>query len=159
MQFNRTTCSTRQANAGHPLVNPFWLPVATGILLAACTGCSNGRYPISGEVTFDSTPVQSGVITMEPADGNGPVVGGKIVGGRYNLTGNAAPFPGKKLVRISASRKTGRRIPVGPPAPPGVMTDEVDRYIPKIYNTQSQLTCDVSADGSRQIDFILSIPR
>ena len=35
------------------------------------------------------------------------------------------------------------------------MVDEIERYIPDIYNRQTMLTCDVSREGLRQIDFNL----
>lgn len=125
------------------------------LTLLVCVGCGNGRYPIAGEVTFDGKPVESGTIVFEPADGQGPTTGGKIKDGKYALTDNAAPLPGKKKVRISAGRKTGRLIPAGPPAPPDMMVEEIIRYIPKTYNQQTTLACEVAPNGSRQIDFDL----
>lgn len=127
-------------------------------LLTVCGGCSDGRCPVTGSVTFNAVPVQEGLISLEPADGNGPTVGGKIIAGEYALTGQAAPLPGKKLVRVIAARKTGRRVPAGPPTPPGTMIDEVYRYIPAAYNARSTLTCEISRDGTRQIDFNLKTP-
>lgn len=127
-------------------------------MILACGGCGDGRCPTAGKVTFNEAVVDEGIISLEPADGNGPAVGGKITGGEYRLTGEAAPLPGKKLVRISASRKTGRRIPASPPMPRGTMVEEIDRYIPDTYNTRSKLTCDISPDGPRQIDFNLKAP-
>ena len=73
-------------------------------------GCGSGRIPISGDVTFNGEPILTGTITFEPADDKGVATGGKIVSGKYALVGDAAPQPGKKKVRIVASRKTGRRI-------------------------------------------------
>ena len=123
---------------------------------ALLTGCGSDRIPIGGAVAFDGKPVAEGSISFEPADGQGPSTGGKIVAGRYDLTGEAAPLPGKKLVRISAARKTGRKVPGRSLTSPGpVMIDEIERYIPDIYNRQTMLTCDVSREGLRQIDFNL----
>ena len=127
-----------------------WL-VAAMLLLA---GCGSGRIPISGDVTFNGEPILTGTITFEPADDKGVATGGKIVSGKYALVGDAAPQPGKKKVRIVASRKTGRRIQAQF-APPGTLVDEIERYIPDIYNTRTTLTCEVSRDGSRRIDFNL----
>jgi hypothetical protein len=132
-----------------------WGGCMIGVILAVVlAGCNNGRTPIEGAVTFDGKAVEEGVISMEPSDGQGPTTGGKIVDGRYELTGDAAPQPGKKTVRIFAARKTGRKIPAQF-APPGTMTDQRKSYIPSIYNTQSTLTCEVSRDGAKQIDFAL----
>lgn len=123
-----------------------------------CGGCGNARVPISGNVTFNGKPVDKGVITLEPADRNGPTTGGEIVDGKFKLIGNAAPLPGKKIVRISAVRKTGRKVPAGMPLPPGSMVDELEHYIPPIYDAKSNMTCEVSPDGSKEIDFALKSP-
>ena len=128
------------------------------IVLANCTGCGSNRCPISGEVTFDGKPVQNGTITFEPIDGQGPTSGGKVTDGRYSLVGDAALLPDKKAVRISASHKTGRKVPAGPPAPPGTMVDEIKRFIPAIYNVKTTLSCDITPEGSKIMDFHLKSP-
>lgn len=124
-------------------------------LVLACHGCKERGCPITGEVTFDGKPVAEGTIVFEPADGQGVTTGGKITDGKYSLVDNAAPMPGKKQVRINAARKTGRRIPAGPPAPPSMMIDEIVRYIPDKYNKRTTLACEVTHDGPCQIDFHL----
>jgi hypothetical protein len=129
-------------------------PIVAMLLLA---GCGSDRIPISGDVTFDGEPVLTGTIAFEPVDGKGAATGGKITDGKYSLVGDAAPQPGTKKVRIAATRKTGRRIQAQF-APPGTLTDEIERYIPDIYNTRTTLTCEVSRDGSHQIDFNLRKP-
>jgi len=123
--------------------------------LAFLAGCGSDRCPVGGEVSFDGKPVEKGSIAFEPVDGQGPTSGGTIADGKYCLVGSAAPLPGKKTVRITGVRKTGRKIAAGLPSPPGTMIDEIERYIPKIYNTNSTLTCDVSRDDSKTIDFNL----
>jgi hypothetical protein len=125
------------------------------IALAVLAGCGSGRFPVHGDVTFGGKPVIEGTISFEPADGQGRATGGKIIDGKYELIGNTASQPGKKIVRIFASRKTGRKVPAGPWAPPGQTVDEVESYIPAIYNTESTLACEVVAGGSSQIDFNL----
>jgi hypothetical protein len=128
--------------------------ILAAVVLAVLAGCGSGRLPVHGDVTFDGKPVDLGTISFEPADGQGRATGGKIMDGKYELIGNTASQPGKKIVRIYASRKTGRKVPVGLWAP-GQMVDEVESYIPEIYNTQSTLTCEVTNSGSNQIDFNL----
>ena len=66
------------------------------IALAFLTGCGSGHFPVTGEVTLDDKPVEQGTISFEPTDRQGPTTGGKIVGGKYQLEGDAAPLPGKK---------------------------------------------------------------
>jgi hypothetical protein len=124
------------------------------VVLLICPACSSGRVPVRGEVTFDGKAVEDGTISLEPADGKGSTTGGKITAGKYELTGNAAPLAGKKTVRIFAVRKTGRKI-AAQFAPSGTMIDDVESYIPKSYNANSTLTCEVSSEASKQIDFNL----
>ena len=125
------------------------------ILLAACVGCGSGLVAVEGNVTFDGQPVEQGTIAFEPADGNGPTAGGQISGGKYSLSGDTGVSPGKKTVRITAVRKTGRRIAAGPPEPADKMVDEIERYIPRDYNTNSTLTCEVVAGEKNEHNFEL----
>lgn len=147
-----TTCNDNVKRT-HLRLAGIWF--ATVFALTFCAGCGSGRSPVSGEVTFDGKPVQEGTITLEPADGQGQTTGGKIADGKYYLAGDAAPLPGKKTVRIFAVRKTGRRIPAGPPSPPDTMVEEIERYIPSAYNIQSILTCEITDQGAKQLDFPL----
>lgn len=124
-------------------------------LLLVCAGCGGGRVAVEGSVTFDGKPVESGTISFEPADGQGATAGGPIEGGRYALSGDSAVAPGKKIVRIRAVRKTGRKIESGPPSPPGTMVEETESYIPAQYNTQSTLGCEVTAGGANRHNFDL----
>lgn len=127
-----------------------WLAV----LLLLATGCSRG-VNVEGEVTFDGQPVESGSIVFEPADGQGPSFGGSIESGRYAVSGQSA---GSMIVRIRAVRKTGRQVESGPPDPPGTMVDEVEAYIPAVYNSQSTLTREVAPRGTTRHDFQLTPP-
>jgi hypothetical protein len=128
--------------------------VALAIFGTGCKGNSE-RVPISGRVTMDGKPIEAGSINFEPIDKKGQSTGAVIVNGEYQITGKNSPIPGTKVVRISAGRKTGRRIPAGEPSPPDAMVDEIKQYIPAIYNSQSTLTCEVPSQGSKQIDFDL----
>ena len=123
-------------------------------ILLFLAGCGSGRFPVAGEVTFDGKPVEQGTISFEPADGKGPTTGGKILGGKYEFKGNAAPLPGKKAVRIFAARKTGRQVEVKR-SKPKLMVDEIERYIPDSYNTKTTLSCEVADRGANQINFHL----
>lgn len=132
--------------------------LACVVLVLSGTGCGQKHFPVAGDVTLDGQSVAQGTISLEPVDGNGPTTGGRITKGHYELTGGAAPWPGKKLVRISSGRATGRRIAAGTPAPPGTMVDEIVNYIPAIYNIQSKLTCEVVPKRTNHIDFHLKSP-
>jgi hypothetical protein len=119
-------------------------------------GCGKSIGTAEGQVTFESQPVQEGAISFESADKQGPSSGGIIQDGQYRI--ERLP-PGKKVVRITAQRKTGRKIPLDSlfpkgMVPAGVMTDEIIKYIPAKYNDQSELTADVSG-GNNHLDFDL----
>jgi hypothetical protein len=132
----------------------FWL---FSIAIVALAGCGSNQIPIAGMVTLEGKPLTEGSISLEPVDGLGPTTGGKIVEGKYTLIGSAAPLPGKKTVRVSGAFKTGRRIPAGPPLPSGTMIDEIGVRVPDAYGTSSSLTCEVSRDGPKEIDFHLKL--
>jgi hypothetical protein len=70
-------------------------------------GCSDPAATVSGEVTYDGTPVRSGYVTFAPADGKGAVAGGPIADGRYAVAGVA---PGPKVAKVEASDKPGPSI-------------------------------------------------
>jgi hypothetical protein len=134
-----------------------WAAILLLGLLA--TGCGDGKVGVRGTVTFDGQPVQSGVISFEPADGRGPNTGGAITDGRFELSGPAEATPGLKIVRIRASRPTGRKIESGPPAPPGTLVDELKAYIPSQYNAKSTLTTEIVAGKVNEVSFDLQSSR
>jgi hypothetical protein len=69
--------------------------------LAVLAGCGTGGGTIvSGTVSYEQTPVASGQIMFTPADGKGPIVGGPISAGSYQLTDVT---PGQKVVQISST--------------------------------------------------------
>jgi hypothetical protein len=121
----------------------------------AVVGCGDGRVAVNGTVLFEGTPVEEGMITLEPVDGQGPTTGGMITAGRYDLRGEARATVGEKIVRIVALRKTGRKVPAGSRAPPGTMVDEVIQCIPQQFNDQSTLRVRVTAARSNTHDFDL----
>src|SRR5262249_8906644 len=120
-----------------------WHSLAIGVLviglLISASGCGDGKVRVRGTVSYDGKPVERGVITLDPADGKGPNTGGEITEGSFDLSGEAAATPGKKVVRIRAFRPTGRKVESGPPAPPGTLVDEIEAYIPAAYSDNSTL--------------------
>lgn len=118
-------------------------------------GCGDSRVRVHGTVQFEGKPVEEGIISLEPADGVGPSTGGSITAGQYDLTGNARTTVGEKVVRIYASRATGRKIPAGSPAPPGTMVEEVVQCIPKQYNDESNLKVRITPGRDNKQDFDL----
>jgi len=126
------------------------------LLIATSTGCGSRVTTADGTVSFEGQPVEDGTISFESADGKGPSAGSSISGGKYHI---ARMSPGNKTVRITAQRKTGRKVPLSTIMPPEMVsptatTDEIEKYIPVRYNEKSELTKDVVA-GANTFDFDL----
>ena len=96
------------------------------VLLLLVSGCNGKQVTVSGSVKAQGKPVENASLSFEPADGVGPTAGGVVQNGRYALASQARLTPGKKRVRITATRKTGRMIAAGTPLPKGTMAEEVE---------------------------------
>ena len=128
---------------------------ATLPLLGGCgpTGDGVSRGAVKGKVTLDGEPLQEGRIMFEPTGGNqGPVAGGSIEGGAYEIGVEKGVVVGKNLVRINAIRKTGKKVKS---IMSDEMVDETVEAIPGKYNTNSTLEKDVRA-GDNVLDFELT---
>ena len=84
-------------------------------LSLALVGCNrDGKYPVSGVVTWEGEPIpdeQNGHITFTPVDGSTAPDAGKInAEGRFSLRAS----PGEKRVEILISRPVGDRPPNSP---------------------------------------------
>lgn len=71
------------------------LCVTIGIALTGCGGVPGTT--VTGKVTYEGAPVESGAISFMPADGKGAAAGASIVNGTYKVEG--VP-PGKKIVEV-----------------------------------------------------------
>lgn len=125
---------------------------ALGVLLLV-VGCGETTVGVRGRVTLDQKPVEQGAISFEPADGKGSTSGAEIVDGEYELFDNARITPGAKIVRIRATRKTGRVIPKMPGS--SEMIEEYKEFIPDVYNNRSTLKVDVAPGGIQELNFDL----
>lgn len=68
-------------------------------------GCGDGLYEVSGTVNVNGKPVEQGMITFYPADGQGQPAGDAIKNGQYKLKAKA----GLMKVAITASKQTGTK--------------------------------------------------
>jgi hypothetical protein len=130
-----------------------------GLLAAGCAGLCLGcsakekRRAVSGSVTFEGKPVGHGSITFLTTGGApGPVSGGLIRAGRYDIPASQGLEPGTYRVVISW------------PGPGGTLTPEeiaagasprAKERIPDRYNSESTLTLTIKASGPNQFDFKL----
>jgi hypothetical protein len=121
-------------------------------LTAGCGGDSR-RQAIEGTVTLDGQPLETGQISFRPQPGSpGPTAGAPIAQGRFSIKPKGGTFAGGFRVEITASRPTGRKVPdrfTGSPV------DEISQYLPAKYNTQSELTAQVKAEGPNRFEFTL----
>jgi hypothetical protein len=81
-------------------MNRTWLACLSAAALAlTIAGCGGNAGSVSGAVTYDGQPVGDGEVTFMPADGVGPIAGGKIKAGKYTVEGLT---PGPKIVQVVA---------------------------------------------------------
>lgn len=126
-----------------------WAVACMIAVVAGILGCrkSDGlnRVEVSGTVTFDGAPLETGSIALIPEEGTaGPSVGGPIQAGKFQLTAAEGPVAGKYKIMIRASRKTGRQIEAGEGADdPTAMVDEIEMFIPEKYNSKTELTAEI----------------
>jgi len=117
--------------------------------LTSLVGCGNatGNQPVTGEVTFQGKPLDSGSIqfftTAGPA---GPAGGAMITAGKYELPGVHGLPPGTYTVWINS--------PEPDPTDKSAFPATKER-IPKSYNTQSKVTVEVRAGTANRFDFAI----
>lgn len=125
---------------------------ALGFLMVSA-GCGEETVGVRGRITLDQKPIEKGAISFEPADGNGTTSGAEILDGEYEMIGKARITPGTKVVRIRATRKTGRMIPKMPGSSEMVAEDK--EYIPEHYNNRTTLRVEVVPGKVNEVDFEL----
>lgn len=124
--------------------------VAVLCLAPVLVGCGGKPYKgetriaISGKVSVDGELVDGGTITFVPtvASDKQRAAGGQIVKGEYKVPEEKGPNAGSYKVLINWPKPTGRKLA---DSDTGGMIDEVAEAVPPKYNTQSELTADVSA--------------
>lgn len=131
----------------------FWTVVY--LPTAGCGGLQQAE--LSGEVTYDGTPVESGFMRFFPVQGTpGDGASANIEDGKYSLAADDGLVAGAYRVSIMASRETGRKIKVPEPtpdAPSHVM--ETFQYLPEKFNSRTELQVTLKP-GSNKEDFVLS---
>jgi hypothetical protein len=109
-------------------------------------GCSRSDLvEVTGAVTWEGQPVETGEIIFHSVDPSITPAGGRIRGGEFKVLTKT----GKKRVDIQAVRKTGKR-----DVKEGFEITEL--YIPSRYNAETELEADVTADGENHFEFALT---
>jgi hypothetical protein len=104
-------------------------------------GCDSGppTAEISGNVTYDGKPIETGNISFYPRNGKGTTSGGVIVNGAY--TAKSVSF-GEMEVKINAS-KVVRKRKLYPNDPKSPEIDERFEFLPDKYHEKTTLMLDV----------------
>ncbi|MCC9609006.1 hypothetical protein LOC68_07405 [Blastopirellula sp. JC732] len=121
-------------------------------LLIGTIGCGGGSsgpktYAVTGSVTFDGQPVETGRILLRQLEGGGKAFAGDIINGKYKVDAEE----GAAKVEVTASRLIPGKFDNsnGTPEPIGEM------YIPAKYNSKSDLKADVTPSGDNEFSFEL----
>jgi hypothetical protein len=85
----RMTSTTRLRQAG------FIVAIAT---FATVSGCGRSDAVLEGDVAYQGKPVETGLISLMPKDGQTATVGGAISNGKYRIT--KIP-PGEKIAKVT----------------------------------------------------------
>lgn len=127
------------------------------VLATSVAGCggSDGieRYGVSGTITLDGEPLDTGAIQFGPEDGQGMSGGAAIQDGTYEIPADRGLPAGKYRVRISSAG--------GAPQPeeeaPGESLENLaTERIPAKYNVNSQETVEITTDGDNTFNFDIS---
>jgi hypothetical protein len=128
------------------------------IFVATFCGCSEAqpqRAAITGSVSINKQPVPEGTIKFVPTgDTKGTSAGAEIVDGEFTIPAENGPTYGKYKVEIHWSKKTGKQVEMGSPAPPGTKVDEVIEAISPKYNTETKLEKEIN-EAEHDFDFSL----
>jgi len=114
------------------------------LLLAGCGGSADlPKVEISGHVTYDGKPIESGEITFLPLAGTkSPPTTAMITNGDYRTTSRGSIAAGKYRVEIREYRES-KNAETGIPEPAPAMVPR-DQILPAKFNTDSTMELEVS---------------
>jgi hypothetical protein len=121
------------------------------LALTLAPGCSpdGGRVGVSGNITLDGQPLESGSILLVPIEGTmSPSAGSDIADGEYEVPRAKGPKPGTFRVEIRSQRKSGRKVQAPPPAAKGVLAEEWIEVVPAAYNRESKLRIELKTGNN-----------
>ncbi|QDV59109.1 carboxypeptidase regulatory-like domain-containing protein [Rosistilla oblonga] len=131
----------------------FLVTVALTLMISGCGPDTGGRVGVTGTVTFQGQPLDSGNIQFDAVDGSG-MTGAAITDGKYSVPAETGVIPGEYTVRVSkAGDDAAAPKPVAGEAPgdPGAFSPR-EEMIPEEYNLQSKLTTQLTADKANVYD-------
>lgn len=142
-----------------------WAAVAAvcwALLAVSWCGCGRGgpeRVVVSGTVTYQGRPLETGTIRFRPIGGTrAPASGAEIIDGQYEVAARGGVPVGTYRVQIVAHRVDPRYAGAAEPATSGSVDGGPPRqqYLPEKYNTRSELTLTIEpGSGPITEDFVL----
>ena len=135
-----------------------WALVLGLALAGHAAGCGGdnplGRKAVYGKVTLNGAPLASGAVEFHPLEQSGVQSGGIITGGSYSIAAKDGLTAGKYRVAILDNVPT-------PPLPAGYMPGDdlppsPPPQVPPEWNSESQHTIELSADGPFEFNFDIS---
>jgi hypothetical protein len=127
--------------------------IFTILMLLFFAGCTNsnpqGRLPISGEVTFNGQPLESGSISFDPIGSQTERLqsGGQIVNGKYEIAAPQGLVPGEYQVRIT-SMIIDPNAPKDPVEPPKMIS-----VVPPEFGSKTTQKVTVEKEKENRFDF------
>lgn len=119
--------------------------IAFALVTMALSGCgSAGPVPVIANVTWNDEPLAEGDIVFEDPAHKVTPSAGKVKDGVAKFNS----LPGKKLVRILATRDTGK-------IDPFMKSPTREQYLPEEYNGKSTLSAEVTDAGPNQFTFTM----
>ena len=125
--------------------------------LWGCGGGSDGldRQPVTGSVTLDGVPLDTGMIRLLPESAEASTeTSATIEGGAYAFPKDSGPVPGTYKVLISSAKSEDFELPQGK-TPGEYQPPKAKEKVPAAYNVKSTLTATVTAGQKTPIDFTL----
>ena len=111
--------------------------------LVGCGGAPDGMVEVSGTVTWNGQPLETGFVSFIPDPSKSPQAG-TIENGHFKF--NA--YLGQNVVRILSERKAGYV--------ESMNQYRYEQFIPAKYNEESELSEEVSEDGENVFEFTLT---
>lgn len=132
-----------------------WLLALVGVCLLGASGCAKknttGRQRVSGKVTLQSAPLDSGSIQFMPAEPGGQFGGGGVIANGEYAIPEAQGLPvGRYKVLISSGQPDAE---VQEGELPGESGPPAEDRIPPEYNVNSEKFVDVSTDKENVFNF------
>ena len=126
------------------------------LILGFTTGCGSKdlkTVTVSGKVTVDGEPIETGAILFTPIDGKTATGGGAIINGAYK----AEVPPGAKFKVLVTGGKFAGKEPLYEGVPDSPTRDKVVSVTPVDYNNKNTTNLEADIQGKTEnLDFDLS---